>query len=135
MGHSSLQYHSEHLQNNCFAHIMSSPRYPKANGEAEHAVQRVKCLWKNDTDQTRALVAYRATPLEHGYSPAQLLIGRNLCKLLPQSSRQLTPKWPDLEAFHRKDQKEMKILKSCLIELPLTSLCHLERRQGDNALQ
>lgn len=41
----------------CFAHVMSSPRYPQAND-----------LWKKDTDQTRALLAYRATPLDlHSY--------------------------------------------------------------------
>ncbi|KAL0150323.1 hypothetical protein M9458_054431, partial [Cirrhinus mrigala] len=92
-------------EESCFTHVTSSPRYPQANGEAERAVQTVKCLWKKDTDQTRALLAYRATPLEHGYSPAQLLMGRNLRTSLPQSSSQLTPQWPDLEAFRRKDEE------------------------------
>ncbi|KAL0190869.1 hypothetical protein M9458_013567 [Cirrhinus mrigala] len=92
-------------EESCFTHVMSSPRYPQANGEAERAVQTVKCLWKKDTDQTRALLAYRATLLEHGYSPAQLLMGRNLRTSLPQSSSQLTPQWPDLEAFRRKDEE------------------------------
>lgn len=89
----------------CFAHATSSPRYPQANGEAECAVQTIKSLWKKDTDQTRALLAYRATPLEQGYSPAQLLMGRHLRTSLPQSSGQLTPKWPDLEAFRREDEE------------------------------
>lgn len=46
----------------CFAHVTSSPRYLQANSEAECAVQMVKCLWNKDTDQTRALLTYRATP-------------------------------------------------------------------------
>ncbi|XP_034038495.1 obscurin-like [Thalassophryne amazonica] len=70
----------------CFAHVTSSPRYPQANGEAGRSVQTIKSLWKKDTDQTRALLAYRATSLEHGYSPEQLLKGRHLRTSLPQSS-------------------------------------------------
>lgn len=88
---------------NCFTHITSSPHYPLANGEAERAVQTVKCLCKKDNDKTRAHLAYRATPLEQECSPAQLLMGRNLRTSLPQSSSQFTPKWPDLEAFCRKE--------------------------------
>ena len=68
-------------------------------------MQTVKSLWEKNTDQTRALLAYRATPLEHGYSPAQLLMGRNLRTSLPQFSSQLTPKWPDIKAFWRKEEE------------------------------
>lgn len=88
-----------------FTHSTSSPRYPQANGEAERAVRTVKNLWKRDNDYCRALLAYRATPLEHGFSPAQLLMGRNLRTSLPQPTAKLEPKWPDLQAFRKRDEE------------------------------
>uniref|UniRef100_A0A3Q2WLY7 Integrase catalytic domain-containing protein n=1 Tax=Haplochromis burtoni TaxID=8153 RepID=A0A3Q2WLY7_HAPBU len=75
--------------------------YPQANGEAERAVRTIKDLWKKDCDYTRALLAYRATPLEHGLSPAQLLMGRHLRTTLPQAVAKLVPKWPALQAFRK----------------------------------
>lgn len=91
-----------------FTHITSSPRYLQANGESEHAVQTFKSLWKKDSDQTRALLTYRATPLAHGFSPAQLLMGRNLRTSLPQSPSKLDPMWPNLQAFRKKDEEERR---------------------------
>lgn len=88
-----------------FRHITGSPRYPQANGEAERAVRTIKDLWKKDNDFNRALLVYRATPLEHGFLPAQLLMGRNLRTSLPQPTAKLDPKWPDLQAFRKKDEE------------------------------
>lgn len=88
-----------------FQHVTSSPRYPQANGEAERAVGTVKSLWKKGTDQNGALLAYRATPLEHGYSPAQLLMGRHLRTNVPQPATSLVPRWPDLEEFKKADRE------------------------------
>lgn len=95
----------EFAKENNFMHITSSPRYPQANGEAERAVRTIKDLWKKDSDYSRPLLAYRSTPLGHGFSPAQLLMGRNLCTSLPQSTTKLDPKWPDLQAFRMKEEK------------------------------
>ena len=62
----------------CFTHITSNPRYAQSNGESEGAVQSVKQLFEKLSEPYLALLAYRSTPLEQGYSPAQLLMSGNL---------------------------------------------------------
>ena len=60
-----------------FTHTVSDPYYAQGNGEAERAVQTVKTLLKKakagGDDLYLALLAYRNTPLECGFSPSQLL--------------------------------------------------------------
>ena len=60
-----------------FRHTTSSPRFPQSNGEAERAVETTKSLLKKEKDPTKGLLAYRSTPLACGYSPSELLMGRN----------------------------------------------------------
>ena len=52
--------------------------YPQANGQAERAVRMIKGLLKKCSDKAEdpylALMAYQATPLACGYSPAELLM-------------------------------------------------------------
>ena len=55
-----------------YIHVTSSPRYPQSNGKAERTVQTVKAMLKKSVDPYGALLAYRTTSLECGYSPAQL---------------------------------------------------------------
>ena len=76
-----------------FTHVTSSPRYPKANGEAERAVGTVKGLWKsNPKDPHLSLLTYRTTPLENGYTPAELLMRRQLQTNLPVHHANLMPR-------------------------------------------
>ena len=74
----------------CFTHTTSSPRYPQANGEAERAVQTLKNLLRKSTGPYVALFLYRATPLENGFAPSELLMGRKLKTKLPSLKKTKT---------------------------------------------
>lgn len=80
-----------------FVHITSSPKYPQSNGEAESAVGVAKKILSKTSDPNLGLLAYRATPLESGFSPAELLFGRKLRTTLPVIATSLEPQWnPDM---------------------------------------
>ena len=75
-----------------FEHILVSPRYPRANGEAETAVKTVKSLWRKNNDKNKALLEYRATPIQGiNLSPSQLSMGRRLRTTLPIACGLLEP--------------------------------------------
>ena len=61
-----------------FVHVTSSPRYPQSNGLAERSVGIVKRMWRKTTDRCSALLAYRSTPLKTGFTPGELLCGRQI---------------------------------------------------------
>ena len=72
-----------------FKHVTSSPHFPSSNGLAEASVKVVKnmllkCIESGD-DFYKSLQAYRATPLDCGKSPAQLLMQRRIKTSLPVS--------------------------------------------------
>ena len=67
------------------------------------AVQTVKHLLKKAQYPYRALIAYRATPLESGRSPAELSMGRKIRTRVPTVLAQLNPSWHYLEQFREKD--------------------------------
>ncbi len=81
-----------------FTHNTSSPRYPKSNGLAERTVQTVKNIMKKSKisgeDAYLGLLVYRSTPITHGFSPSQLLMGRRIKSNLPATNTLLKPKTP-----------------------------------------
>lgn len=74
-----------------FQHVTSSPLYAQSNGKAEKGVHIVKQLLKkardSNSDPYLALLSYRASPLEHGMSPAELLMGRRLRTTIPHTAQ------------------------------------------------
>ena len=95
-------------------HVTSSPLYPQANGIAERAVQTVKRLLRS-SDPYDALLAYRTTPLENGYSPAELLFSRRLRTSVPITSAQRQPSLVDQHVFKTRteDIQQRTAILSC----------------------
>ena len=91
-----------------FTHVTSSPKMPQANGEAALAVQTIKNALKKEKDPAKALISYRATPLENGYSPAEMLFGSKIRTTVPVFPDQLKPSWPSLQEL-REHEQESKI--------------------------
>ena len=75
-----------------FVHTTSSPKYPQSNGEAERMVQTMKKLLTKSDDPYQGLLSYRSAPLSNGYSPAELLMGRQLRGFVPTTPATLLPK-------------------------------------------
>ena len=89
-----------------FTHITSSPHYPQGIGTAERGIKTVKTLLnKSSDDSYSALLAYCATTLENGYSPAELLMGRKLITTIPTIQKQLLPCLPVKLAVKEKEEK------------------------------
>ena len=90
------QFTSEQFQNFSknwpFTHVTSSPNHQSSNGLSEIYVKHAKRILRKAKDANRdpylPLLEYRNTPLECGYSPAQLLMGRRLRSVVPTTDRQ-----------------------------------------------
>ena len=88
-----------------FEHITSSLYFPQSNGDAEIAVRTIKNLLKKKDDPYQALLAYRATPLETGYSPSEQLMSHVLRTTVPSTRKQRRPRVPDIVSVRTKDQQ------------------------------
>lgn len=78
-----------------FQHITSSPYFPQSNGEAERAVGAIKALLNEEQNPYLAILAYRSTPLQVGYSPSELLMSRKIGSTVPLSKgkrREVAPR-------------------------------------------
>ena len=89
-----------------FSHITSSPHFPQTNGLAEKSVQTIKGMFlkgkADHKDLDLCLLEYRNTPLEEGFSPYQLLMGRRLRSVLPSTHTHLQPETIDIGKFRQK---------------------------------
>ena len=61
------------------------------------AVRTVKALLRKNEDQYPALLAYRSTPLQNGFSPSELLMGRRLRTEVPAMPSILKPNVQDTD--------------------------------------
>ena len=84
---------------------MSSPCYPQGNGAAERGVRTMKALLGKSEEPYSALLVYRATPLENGYSPAELLMSRKLKTTIPMIQKKLSPCLPKKSLVKEKEEK------------------------------
>ncbi|UYV75780.1 hypothetical protein LAZ67_13001327, partial [Cordylochernes scorpioides] len=83
-----------------------------SNGMAEAGVKIAKLILKKNQDPSLGLLEYRSTPLENGYSPAELLMGRKLRTTLPIAPDNLNPKLVDSQTLKRKEGRRRKDMKS-----------------------
>ena len=86
-----------------FQHITSSPYDTQANRLAEKTVNTMKSVLLKSSDPYLGLLSYISTPLEHGYSPAQLLMSRNLRTTVPIITGELKPSVIDCQRRRDKD--------------------------------
>ena len=88
-----------------FKHMTSSPYHPQGNGEAERAVGTVKGLLKKESDPYIAILSYRSTPLQNGFSPAELLMSRKLRTVVPITREQRRPQVPDIDTLKEREKQ------------------------------
>ncbi|XP_044748562.1 uncharacterized protein K02A2.6-like [Coccinella septempunctata] len=88
-----------------FKHIFTSAQYPQSNGMVERTKQTIKKLLRKareeDKDIELVLLLYRNTPLECGFSPAQLMFSRNLRDILPTTTEALRPQNVNFQNYNK----------------------------------
>ena len=88
-----------------FSIITSSPKHAQSNGFIESMVKNFKLhyLKAENDDPYLMLLALRATALENGHSPAELLMGRRLRTPIPTVSDKFKPKVLDEKSLFKRE--------------------------------
>ncbi|XP_054276767.1 uncharacterized protein K02A2.6-like [Macrosteles quadrilineatus] len=94
-----------------FKLITSSPKFPQSNGFIEAQVKNFKYHLEKSDDPYKMLLMLRATPLENGKSPAELLFGRRIRTYVPIMSDQLRPYLVDAEKLREKEEARIDCQK------------------------
>ena len=88
--------------------ITSSLGYPQSNGRAQRAVKTVNKIVNKSPDLYTALLSYSGTPLECGYSPSQLLVGRQLRTKIPMVPSTLEPSCVESKQLQDKQENTQR---------------------------
>ena len=89
-----------------FTSLMSSLHYPQSNQLAERTIQTIKEFLQDSPDPYLALLSFRTTLiLWCFFSPAELLMGRQLRTDIPTPKNQLIPQWSYLQEFRVRDNE------------------------------
>lgn len=106
-------------------HQITSPHFPRANGQVERAVQTLKnSLTKAEEDGKDLFVVlldYRIQPSTDLPSPAELLMGRRLRFFLPSHPDRFKPKFPIKKAkasLKKRQETQNKYANRNAIQLP-----------------
>lgn len=106
-----------------FRHVTSGPLYAQSNGKAKKGVHIVKQLLRkaqdSGSDPYLALLSYRASPLEHGKSPTELLMGRRLRTTLPYTAQQRKHKEVRQKMKHLRKRQKLNFDRSSRSLAPL----------------
>ena len=85
--------------------ILSTKQVAQTTHKLMVKLRTVKSLLNKNVDPHLALLVYRSTPLENGYSPAELLMSRKLRTTIPVISDNLQPKLPNNSELRQKEEK------------------------------
>ena len=99
-----------------FKHVITSPYYSQANGEAERAVKTVKTMFQkcklSKDDPYLALLNYRTSPLQNGSSPAEIMFGRKLRTSIPTTEKVLSSRRKDFSEIYKKEGEYKEKMKA-----------------------
>ena len=96
--YSSHQLISDFAKDYEFSHHTSSPRFPKVMERRKRGVKTVKDLLKKS-----ALLTYRSTPLQNGYTTSKLLMN---CTTVLMLRKQLKPSIPDRNQLSKRERSK-----------------------------